>query len=219
MTFARYALLSGAGAASFALIALLAVTGASDPADHAIMLYLRDAGDGGSPDGPPWLVQTVIDITALGGYPVLITWTIAASAILVTSGKGRYAVFLIASTASGTLVTHSLKLLFSRERPDLLEHLLDTHTASFPSGHAAMSAIFYIALATILARLVPVYRGRVAILMVGILLALTVGVSRIWLGVHWPSDVLAGWAVAAFWLGICLMLLDRADERTAAGSA
>lgn len=201
------------GTAVFAAIVVLSSLGAMAGPDRAFMLAMRDAGDAGMPDGPPWLVQTVIDISALGGYPVIVVLMGAAALIFLSVGKLGDAVFLVATMASGTLANHYLKLGFSRERPDLIDHLLDTHTASFPSGHAMMSAIFYITLALLLANMARNRAVRAALFCSAIFITLIVGLSRIYLGVHWPSDVMAGWAVAAAWIGLCLLVSDLLERR------
>ena len=167
--------------------------------DSALLLLLRDSNDLSSPIGPSWLEQVVIEITTLGGYPVLVTLVAAVAGFLLVSRQYGATVFLLGSIISGTLAGHLLKIVYDRPRPDVVDHLVQIHTASFPSGHATMSAVVYLTLATLIVRLVDDVAVRVYVLAVAILLTLAVGLSRIYLGVHWPSDVAAGWALGAAW--------------------
>jgi undecaprenyl-diphosphatase len=96
-----------------------------------------------------------------------------------------------------------LKMFYRRPRPDLVPHGMETFTASFPSGHAMLSAIAYLTLAILLARISRGRRVKAFVLTLGVVTTLLVGISRIYLGVHWPSDVLAGWCVGAAWASLC----------------
>jgi undecaprenyl-diphosphatase len=139
------------------------------------------------------------DITALGSTTVLSLLVCVVTAFLLLSGRRRTALFVLVSTASGALATLLLKGFFARPRPDLLPHGDFVTTASFPSGHAMLSAIVYLTLGTLLARLVGAQRQKLYIMAVAVLLSALVGLSRVYLGVHWPTDVLAGWAAGAAW--------------------
>jgi undecaprenyl-diphosphatase len=167
--------------------------------DSALLLLFRDPSDLSTPIGPKWFSQAVVEITTLGGYPVLVTLVAVVAGFLIVSRYYGAAVFMLASIISGTIASHFLKLVYDRPRPDVVDHLVEIHTASFPSGHATMSAVVYLTLATLVVRLVDNMAVRIYVIAVAIFLTFAVGMSRIYLGVHWPSDVAAGWALGATW--------------------
>jgi len=182
--------------------------------DRAILQAMRS---GGHPIGPAWLPSAVRDVTALGSTIVL-TFIVAVTAtFLWLAGRLRTALLLVAATALGSLTVETIKALVSRSRPDLAGRLMEETSKSFPSGHAALSAIVYLTLATLLFPVLPDRRIRAFVLMVALVLTFSVGLSRLYLGVHWPSDVLAGWAFggvwAMLWWRIELELLSRAQTR------
>ena len=118
--------------------------------------------------------------------------------------RQRGAARLVAvSVGGGTALSSLLKLGFARPRPDLVPHAVEVYTASFPSGHAMLSAVTYLTLAALLARVQPRRRLRIYVLALAVLTSLLVGASRVYLGVHWPSDVAAGWCVGAAWALLC----------------
>lgn len=180
--------------------------------DRALMLALRDPADPAVPLGPSWLHEVGRDITALGGNAVLTLVTAGSALYLLLVRKRAAAVLLLVSVLGGMLLSTSLKLGFDRPRPDLVPHGMEVFTASFPSGHALLSAVTYLTLGTLLARLQPRRRLKAFFLGVAVLIAGMVGVSRVYLGVHWPSDVLAGWCIGAAWAMLCwivVLLLQR----------
>ncbi|PSC05900.1 phosphoesterase [Alsobacter soli] len=192
-----------AGLFVFVRIADEVVEGDTHGFDQKILLALRTPGDLANPIGPPWLEGVMKDLTSLGSFTVLTILTLSAILYLVLDGKRGAAALTAASIGGGTLLSGLLKMSFDRPRPDLVAHLVDVHTLSFPSGHAMMSAVTYITLGALLARVSAKRRIKVFIVGLGILLAVVVGASRIYLGVHWPTDVLAGWAVGAAWAMLC----------------
>lgn len=167
--------------------------------DNGLLLLFRQPGDVSAPIGPSWLAQSVVEITTLGGYPVLVTLVTAIAGFLLVYRKFGPAIFMVAAIVSGTVVSHLLKIVYDRPRPDIVDHLVATHTASFPSGHATMSAVVYLTLATMIVRLVDDVAVRIYVILMAVLLTFMVGMSRIYLGVHWPSDVIAGWALGTAW--------------------
>lgn len=171
--------------------------------DEAVLLALRDAQDLADPLGPIWLQEFARDLTALGGVAVLTFLTLAACGFLLLQGKRHGAVLMLAAIGGGILLSSLLKIGFDRPRPELVPHGTLVYTASFPSGHSMMSAIVYLTLGALLARLQPNRRLKVYLLGLALLLALAVGMSRLYLGVHWPTDVLAGWSVGAAWALLC----------------
>jgi undecaprenyl-diphosphatase len=158
------------------------------------------------PIGPPWLEEAVRDITALGSSPTLVIAVLAVFGFLALAKAWRPAVFILVASAGGLVVSSVLKELIDRPRPDLVPHGNIVYTASFPSGHSMMSAVVYLTLAALVTRLIERKRLKGYALGVAVILTLLVGVSRVYLGVHWPSDVLAGWAAGAAWALGCWLI-------------
>ena len=171
--------------------------------DRWLLEGLRTAGDRSIPIGPRWLRGAMIDLTALGGTTVLTIITVLATGYLLAARKVSTALFLSGAIISGSIGSTLLKLAFARARPDLVAHLVDVHNSSFPSGHAMNSAITYLTIGTLLARAERTAAVRIYFLTAAILLTLLIGMSRVYLGVHWPSDVIAGWCVGATWAILC----------------
>lgn len=184
--------------------------------DRQLLLLLRDRADPTEPLGPPWLEELGRDVTALGGIGVLTLLTAAVFGYLWLLSRRRVALLLLAAVLSGQLLNTLLKLGFDRPRPDLVPHGMTVYSASFPSGHAMSAAIVYLTLGALLAGTQQLRRTKVYILSIMVLIALAVGVSRVYLGVHWPSDVLAGWAVGSVWALAWWLLLRWLRYRNAA---
>lgn len=183
---------------------------ARDSAAHAfdteILLAFREAGKPDDPVGPLWLEEAVRDITGLGSMVVLVLVTAAAVVYFLLIRKGREALLVLIAVVGGQILSSLLKLGIDRPRPDLVPHLADVQTLSFPSGHAMMSAVTYLTLGSMLAGIVPGRATKIYVLCVAVLITLMVGVSRIYLGVHWPSDVLAGWCAGFAWAMLCWLV-------------
>jgi undecaprenyl-diphosphatase len=167
--------------------------------DAAILLALHPADASGPMIGPRWLWEVARDITGLGSAAVLVLVVLATFVCLLMARRIRTAFFVLAATALGYVASALLKLYFNRPRPALIPHDLHVSTASFPSGHAMLSATVYLTLGAVLANIVATPRLKVFVLCVALFLSTLVGMSRIYLGVHWPTDVLAGWAAGAAW--------------------
>jgi undecaprenyl-diphosphatase len=182
--------------------------------DRVLMLAMRAPGHPDIPAGPYWLADVMRDVTALGGVPVLTTMVVLVTIFLLLKRRWRPALLVVLATTSGSLVITLLKLWIARPRPTLVDHLTAASGMSFPSGHAGNSAIIYLTLASLLFPLVREARVRLFIVAVALLLVGAIGVSRVYLGVHWPSDVLGGWVFgslwALLWWGIETRLLRRA---------
>lgn len=174
--------------------------------DRAVLLALRVTGDPGTPIGPGWLQEAASDITSLGSATVLSLMTIAAAGFLLLVGKPRAAVGLTVAVVGGGLLSSALKAGLDRHRPDVVLHLVQVRSGSFPSGHAMLATITYLTLGVMLARVQPKSRVRVYLLSWAVLLSLLVGASRVYLGVHWPTDVLAGWCLGAAWALLCALV-------------
>ncbi len=216
------ALLAHAGRLERAVIAALAVAalglfafvriagevagGETRGFDEWLLLLLRNPADTADPLGPAWLEEAMRDMTALGSTSVLTFVTLAAAGFLAISRKRHAAMLVIGAVVSGVLLSHALKLGFARPRPDLVPHGAAVYTPSFPSGHAMLAAVTYLTLGVLLARTLAGQVEKVFVLGVALLLTAAVGVSRVYLGVHWPSDVLAGWALGASWALLCWLL-------------
>jgi undecaprenyl-diphosphatase len=177
--------------------------GATGQFDRYLLLAMRTPGDAADPLGPGWVEEVGRDFTALGGVGVLGLMTCI---YLLLQGKSRVALLLLAAVAGGMLFSALLKLGFDRPRPDLVPHGSSVYTASFPSGHSMMSAVAYLTLGGLLARVQPRRRVKSFLLFAAILLTMLVGLSRVYLGVHWPSDVLAGWTAGAGWASFCWLV-------------
>lgn len=177
--------------------------------DAALLLALRTPGDTTRPIGPLWFQEMVRDLTALGSTGVLTVVTLAAVGWLLISGKRRAAGFVLLAVVGGVVLSSLLKIGFARPRPDLVPHGMAVFTDSFPSGHAMMSAVVYLTLGDLLARAQPAVVGKVYLVSLALVLTLLVGCSRVYLGVHWPTDVLAGWAAGASWALLCSLAMAR----------
>jgi undecaprenyl-diphosphatase len=202
-------------AASFAFLKLVSEIREGDTrsADQAILLALRDPNDPSNPIGPQWLEAVCRDLTSLGSPTVLALITIAAVSYLWIDGKRAAALFVAASIAGGAVLESLLKLGFARPRPELVSHLVNVNSFSFPSGHATMATITYLTLGVLLARVQKRRHMKLYLLAVASILALLVGFTRVYLGVHWPTDVIAGWCVGTAWALGCWLLATWLQDR------
>jgi len=187
--------------------------------DRAVLLALRRADDLSTPIGPSWLREAVIDVTALGGVTVLTMITVLAAGYLIAARKPWIAAFTVGAVGGGALLGTLLKWAYARTRPDFIEHLVGVHTASFPSGHAMNSAVTYLTLAVMLSRAETSRALRRYLMSVAIMLTLMIGLSRLYLGVHWPSDVIAGWIVGGLWAAACSLVAKKLQSRRAIETA
>jgi undecaprenyl-diphosphatase len=198
------ALLLGVGALLLAFAEIAEEVGEGDARwfDDALLLALRTS-DPADPIGPRWFELAVMDVTSLGGFAVLTLVTLLSVGYLGVRAKWADAAMLLVATLGGTAISEGLKVGFARPRPDLVAHVVETTSLSFPSGHAMLSAATYLTLGALLARAQEQQSLRGYILGAAVLLALLIGASRIYLGVHWPTDVLAGWCLGAAWALAC----------------
>lgn len=190
----------------FLLIAGYVIEGDTHAIDQRLLRALRSSSDPAVLRGPGWMKETIRDITALGGYPVLTFTTLGVVGFLGLSGHGRDARFVLTAVVGGWLLAYGLKSLFDRPRPDIVPHLSFVVSSSFPSGHSLMSAVVYLTLGSLLTNLVSSVRLKLYFLGVAALLALLVGLSRIAMGVHYPSDVVAGWCLGLGWAEFCWLV-------------
>lgn len=167
--------------------------------EESILRWCRRADDPATPRGPAWLREAALDATALGSHLVLTLAVIAVTGYLWIHDKRRLAGLIVLTAVTGTVVTQILKWLFGRERPDVVPHLREVSSASFPSGHAALSAVVYLTLGLLLATAMTTRRARLYCLAWALAFTILVGLSRIFLGVHYPTDVLGGWTFGLAW--------------------
>jgi undecaprenyl-diphosphatase len=173
--------------------------GDTEAFDLWVMHRLRYSDDFTRPIGPPWLIEAGQEITALGGITVLTLVVLAVVGYLLRQRAFGAMWLVLVATLGGTLLSFTLKFLFGRERPDVTLHLVTVHSPSFPSGHAMLSAVVYLTLGALLAQVVPRRADKMYFIIVAFVLTLLVGLSRVYLGVHYPTDVLAGWSVGLAW--------------------
>ena len=190
-------MLAGAsvGAAGIAVVLLIGLAIGHWPFafDRAIIVGLRDWG------GPSWLPKVAADVTALGGGVILTIVVLLATGLLAVQRLWLSAAATLAASISGGLVVSLVKTEVARPRPDLVDHLVQVSNMSFPSGHSANSAIVYLTLAGLASQVTVSAAARRYILVMAILMVGAIGCSRVYLGVHWPSDVLAGWSFGTLW--------------------
>jgi len=180
--------------------------GDAQPYDEWVLRRLRTRGDMTDPIGPAWFEDIWRDVTAMGGVGILTLVTLGAAAYLLLQGRYRTVALLLVVTLGGLLVSVLLKDLFDRPRPEFASGTSHVMTASFPSGHSMLSAIVYLTLAALLARTSRPLRFKIYFLTMGLILTLLVGCSRVYLGVHYPSDVLAGWSMGLIWATTCWLI-------------
>jgi undecaprenyl-diphosphatase len=197
---------------AFGHIAEEVLEGDATKFDQAVLLALRDPADPAQPLGPPWLVEAARDVTALGSYSVLGIILVVVVVYLLLIRQGA-ALWVLASVMGGLVLSNVLKLTFDRPRPDMVAQAGRVFTPSFPSGHAMLSAVTFLTLGALLASLHDSRRLKVFFLGVAIVLTMLVGITRVYLGVHYPTDVLAGWCIGAFWAAICWMVFHWLQQR------
>ncbi len=187
--------------------------------DEWVLTSLRRPDNLHQPIGPHWLVEAGRDLTALGSISVLLLFILIVAGYLGLDRKYRAMLFLLAATSTGFALSFGLKSYFERPRPDLVPHLTVVQTASFPSGHAMLSAVVYLTLGALLMPLVA-RRLKFYVITVAILLTVLIGLSRIYMGVHYPTDVLAGWTAGLVWATLSWLVLrvlqrrGQAEEQT-----
>lgn len=181
--------------------------------DEWVVKAMRRVDDPSKPIGPAWLGEIGRDLTALGGMAVLSLVTLAVLGFLWLDGKHAAVWFVLIATSGGLALALVLKAFIGRPRPSVVPHLSYVHTSSFPSGHSMMAAVVYLTLGALLTRLVGEVRLKFYFLAVAALLAGLVGLSRIYMGVHYPTDVLAGWTVGLVWATLCWVVAKSLQER------
>ncbi len=187
--------------------------GTTQQYDEWVLRHLRTPGDMTDPLGPEWFEDMWRDITALGSVTVLTLVTIACAGYLLMRRRYRMLALLAAATVGGLAVSLVLKNLFARPRPEFASAATHVITASFPSGHSMLSATVYLTLGVLLARTSTRYRHKLYFITVALIVSLLVGLSRIYLGVHYPTDVLAGWSFGLIWALLCWLIAQFLQKR------
>jgi undecaprenyl-diphosphatase len=198
---------------AFVLLASEVFDGDTQAFDERILTMLRRASDRSTPIGPDWLRAGALDITALGSPTVLGLATLAVCGFLLLQGITRTAVFVFIATTGGWFLNEALKEVFQRARPVVVPHLQKVVTLSFPSGHAMTSAVVYLTLGALTMRVADRRTTKIYCMGVAMFVTFLVGVSRIYLGVHYPTDVLAGWLVGMSWAVACWIVERRIEHR------
>jgi undecaprenyl-diphosphatase len=181
--------------------------------DRAIVQGFRKADDASRPIGPAWIEGALLDITALGGPTVITLAVLAVVGFLLLQARYHSAIAIVLTAASGEILNAALKSAFMRPRPEVVPHLRTVFDTSFPSGHAMQSAIIYLTLGAMLMRLSERRLTKIYCCTVAMLATFLVGLSRVYLGVHYPTDVLAGWIVGLFWASVCWLVAQHYEVR------
>lgn len=189
--------------------------GTTQQYDEWVLRHLRAADDITDPVGPEWFEDMWRDVTALGSFTVLSLVTIACGGYLLMRQRYRMLALLAAATIGGLVVALVLKSLFARPRPEFALATTPVITASFPSGHSMLSATVYLTLGVLLAKTSTRYRQKVYFISVALIVSLLVGLSRVYLGVHYPTDVLAGWSFGLIWALLCWLVAEFLQKRGA----
>lgn len=197
----------------FGLIAEEVTEGDTGAFDRRVLLLFRSRADPSRLLGPAWLPGALRDLTGLGSVVVLSIIVLMVLGYLAMMRNRLAFASVLGAVLGGQVISTGLKALFDRPRPDLISGAPHVFTTSFPSGHAMLSAVTYLTLGAMLARLEPRRRVKVYFLVAALTLTVLVGVSRVALGVHWPTDVLAGWCVGSAWALMCTAAAESLSTR------
>ena len=192
---------------SVAFIAWSVMRGGTVSFDEAGLFLWRNADL--SPIGSAHTLEIVRDITSLGGVFLRHLFAIAAILSLIMMGMRRTAWHLTLIVSLGWTANSGLKALFSRPRPDIVPHLMGASGNSFPSGHSFNAAVVYVSIALIFAAMSQRTAVRYLLIASALLLSIMIAWSRVWLGVHWPTDVIAGWLGGVGWAFFMTAILGR----------
>ena len=186
---------------AFGLIARQIERGSTQAFDEAVLHYL-------AAHRIPWLARAMLEITALGtGLVVFMIVGVAALFLWLTKHRWS-ATLLVTATLGGLILNSVLKLAFNRPRPRIIPWVTPVVSSSFPSGHSMNAAIVYLTVAWLAARLMTGRAGRWALMIATLLLVLLIGASRVYLGVHYPSDVIGGYVLGIAWAAFCMAMLE-----------
>lgn len=178
----------------------------TDHFDAVVLRAFRVPGDPDTGIGPPWMPRVMGDLTALGGVAVLTLIVLIVIAFLVLRRKWGSAVLVLCASAGGAILSHVLKSFFQRARPSVVPHLTEVTSMSFPSGHSMLSAVIYLTLGALLARTTKDRKVKAFFIFTALFITVLVGATRVYLGVHYPTDVLAGWCAGTTWALLCVIV-------------
>jgi len=196
----------------FLILAGEIAEGETQAFDIMILKAMRSPDDLAKPIGPDWLEGVLLDLTALGGSTALSLVIFSVVGFLLLQARYRTALVVAITSISGEVISAVLKQTFNRPRPSVVPHLRDVYTMSFPSGHAMESAIVYLTLGAILMRATESRLTKLYCLGMAMVLTLLAGVSRVYLGVHYPTDVIGGWMIGFVWASVCWMAAARFEK-------
>jgi undecaprenyl-diphosphatase len=194
------------GLFGFSKIAAEMLQGDLQDFDEWLLRLLRRPENPHIPIGPLWLMEAALDITSLGSRTLLLLVILSAAGYLALDRRYGAMWFVVAAAGGGGLLSTVMKQLFGRGRPDIVPHLVTVVSPSFPSGHSMLAAVIYLTLGALLARFAARRRARIYALSIAILVTFLVGSSRVYLGVHYPTDVLAGWCAGLVWALACWLV-------------
>jgi len=199
---------------TFAWVSDLVIGGATQNFDDRVLRALRRADDSSVPIGPSWLRIAALDLTALGSGTVLGLFVAAIAGFLLLQGLRRTAAFIVVASVGGWVLNALLKEFFRRPRPYAVPHLSQVMSLSFPSGHAMTSAAVYLTLGALLMRVADRRATKIYCMTCAMVMAALIGITRVYLGVHYPTDVLAGWLVGLSWALVCWMVERALEHKT-----
>jgi undecaprenyl-diphosphatase len=191
------------GTLGFLILAGLVMGGRADNIDMRIVWSLRDPAHSWKPVGPQWLFEIMRDITSLGGATIVFLITLFAAGYFFLRKEYTFLALILIAIIGGVILDYNLKEFFGRVRPSIYSYLADVKSYGFPSGHSMMSTIVYLSLAAIMARMQERRINKIYILSVALFLTFIIGISRVYLGAHFPTDVLAGWSIGLAWAALC----------------
>ena len=201
------------GIFGFIIIAGFVIRGATDNFDIRVLRSLRTAGNLARPIGPRWLFEIMRDITSLGGSTVVFLITFLVIGYFILKKQYNILFLVLVAVIGGAIIDLELKEVFSRIRPQVVPTLILERSYGFPSGHSMMSTIIYLSLASLIARLQVRWREKIYIISAAIFLSFMIGISRIYLGVHYPTDVFGGWSLGLAWAALCWLVAWYINEK------
>jgi len=206
---ARYAL--AASVFVFAVLAFVISNSNLEGVECDFLFSLRDATEPAVLNGPGWLSYFMLNVTALGGWPLMTVFSALLAFAFALARRWSFLFILLAVVTGESVITGLLKDLFARARPDVVPHLIYASSSSFPSGHAASAAAVYFTAGLALANMATRKALRLYIFAASLSIVFLIGISRVYLGVHYPSDVIAGWCVGAAWASIVWLVAWRIE--------
>ncbi|MBU3021066.1 phosphatase PAP2 family protein [Aestuariibacter sp. A3R04] len=199
-------------ASAFVLLSMFINANPHSVLDKTIMLWFHNPNYEYQSVGPKWLAVHFRDVTTLGSNWFVIFCSLLVATLLFFKSQRRLAMFLLLTVGTGVLVGFALKWGFHRPRPSLVAHSTTVYTSSFPSGHGMAAAMTYCCLAFVASTLMGEQKLSFVVWTAAWAIILLVGVSRVFLGVHWPTDVAAGWLAGLCWFAVGRMCFQRANS-------